>query len=411
MIRKEIEGTGKSIPRGRVVGSASGTAWEAWGVMRRAFTLIEVMVVTVVISILLAISVKIIGIGDVSSRRNTTISRLQRMENALSGYFAAFGSYPPVATLYSHNVYAHYNETDDSQSGENSGLVWEDVRRVCASQPVAARFPFPNDDTVRKYIEMLSVEAVNRANGNDSQFKTWQNYRTKLGGGFKPFDSPNDLKNSADWKSKEKTWPEVKVFQFGLMSFLLPRYVFITRCVGNKSDSSISYDDLDDCGQWTANNRFSSHPNTGRQFGTWRQQLEDKRLVRRIPSQSICARWMPNFEGIVSGNPIKEENMKFFGINVSDGEFALDLEDPAELANSVYIEQNRTVLDILTVRDGWRREFYYYSPPPYQSYRLWSAGADGKTFPPWIPLSTLKNDADRKTAANWMADDIMYLNK
>ena len=84
--------------------------------MRRAFTLIEVMVVTVVISILLALSVRIIGIGEDSSRRNTTISRLQRIENALSGYFAAFGSYPPVAALYSHNVYAHYDSMQDVQN-------------------------------------------------------------------------------------------------------------------------------------------------------------------------------------------------------------------------------------------------------------------------------------------------------
>ena len=381
--------------------------------MRRAFTLIEVMVVTVVISILLALSVRIIGIGDDSSRRNTTISRLQRIENALSGYFAAFGSYPPVAALYSHNVYAHYDAMQDSQNGENSSLVWEDVKKACASQPVAARFPFSNNDGGRQYIELLSKEVVNRVNGNDPQFKDWQtqNCREKLSAGFKPFDSPNDLNNSADWKSKEKTWPEVKIFQFGLMSFLLPRYMYMTRCVGNKQDASITYQDLDDCGQWTANNRFSAHPNTGHQFGNWQQELEDKRLVRRIPSQAVCARWMPNFEGIVRGNPINEGSMKFFGINVSDGWFALSINNPADLADSVYVDQNRTVLDVLTVKDGWDREFYYYSPPPYQSYRLWSAGADGKTFPPWIPLSTLKSDADKKTAANWMADDIMYLNK
>ena len=63
----------------------------------------------------------------------------------------------------------------------------------------------------------------------------------------------------------------------------------------------------------------------------------------------------------------------------------------------------------MTVLDGWGNDFYYYSPQPFQSYRLWSAGPDGKTFPPWVPLSTLKTDGDRKTAANWMADDIMYL--
>ena len=156
MIREEIREPVKTLPRALLRGSVEESADKERGVMRRAFTLIEVMVVTVVISILLALSVRIIGIGDDSSRRNTTISRLQRIENALSGYFAAFGSYPPVDGIYNHNVYAHYDAMQDSQNGENSSLVWEDVKKACASQPVAARFPFSNNDGGRQYIELLS---------------------------------------------------------------------------------------------------------------------------------------------------------------------------------------------------------------------------------------------------------------
>jgi len=380
--------------------------------MRKAFTLVELMVVTAVVAILLLITVRIVGVGEEQTNRNTTVARLQRLENALSGYFAAFGSYPPVNVDYPHNVYAHYDVQNGSANGEDGELVWENVKKVCRAQAVAARFPFPDDDSVRDYIAQLSAEAAARANSSDSQYANWQKYKTQLGGGFKAFSSPNDLKNSTDWSDPNAvSWQRVKIFQFGLMSYLLPRYMFMTKCVGNKNEDSITYAELARCAQWTANNRFSSHPNTGRTFGTWEQELQDQRLVKRIPSQAVCARWMPNFEGIVSGNPITEESMRFFGIDTSDRDLALSLGSADELAENVYVEQNRTVLDTLTVKDGWGNEFYYYSPPPFQSYRLWSAGANRKTFPVWIPLSTLKNDTDRKTAANWMADDIMYLNK
>ena len=61
-----------------------------------------------------------------------------------------------------------------------------------------------------------------------------------------------------------------------------------------------------------------------------------------------------------------------------------------------------------TVRDGWGRDFYYYSPAPYQSYTLWSAGANGWTFPPWVDLEQL-NEKQRKNAVRFMSDDIKYM--
>ncbi len=52
-----------------------------------------------------------------------------------------------------------------------------------------------------------------------------------------------------------------------------------------------------------------------------------------------------------------------------------------------------------TVTDGWGKEFFYYSAPPHQSFRIWSSGPDGKTFPPWEKLTT--------TAEAWVKDDIV----
>ena len=61
---------------------------------------------------------------------------------------------------------------------------------------------------------------------------------------------------------------------------------------------------------------------------------------------------------------------------------------------------------LVTVQDGWNRELYYYSAPPFQSYRLWSAGANGNTFPPWIKLDNL-SASDRQLAVSAMEDDIV----
>ncbi|MBO7722136.1 MAG: type II secretion system protein [Kiritimatiellae bacterium] len=365
--------------------------------MKKGFTLVELMVVIVVIATLLAITFRIVGVGEDATCRNRTITRMQRLENALSGYFAAFGSYPPVALHASRNVYAELDQNGQETGGETSELNWQSVRSACAAQPVAVRFPFKNTETVRTYIERASEIVVNRVNSDEDHFKQYKLYAYQLGGGFQALREPNQ---APGWTDK-KTWQEVKIFQFGLMSFLLPRYLFMTRGVRSE--------DLDDCAQWTAHNRLSAHPNTGGQFNSWRDQLLDSRLLSRIPSQAVCARWMPNFEDMLSGNPIDGGSMSFFGVDVSDGSIAIDPDNPGELAPNVYVDQNRTVLDSITACDGWGRTFFYYSAPPYQSYRLWSAGPNGETFPPWVPLDSLKSDADRRTASNWMADDIMYL--
>ena len=65
----------------------------------------------------------------------------------------------------------------------------------------------------------------------------------------------------------------------------------------------------------------------------------------------------------------------------------------------------------MTVRDGWGNDFYYYSPAPYQSYVLWSAGPNEKTFPPWVDLEQFKEDhGDHyEKAVRWMADDIKFM--
>ena len=65
-------------------------------------------------------------------------------------------------------------------------------------------------------------------------------------------------------------------------------------------------------------------------------------------------------------------------------------------------------LDMISIADGWGNDLYYYSPPPYQSYVLWSAGKNGRTFPPWIPRETLNEEANR-CIGYWVKDDIVNL--
>lgn len=66
------------------------------------------------------------------------------------------------------------------------------------------------------------------------------------------------------------------------------------------------------------------------------------------------------------------------------------------------------MLNGMTVRDAWGSDLYYYSPPPYQNYQLWSAGPNMKTMPPWVTLP-LSDSSDNKTALEWLADDIVGL--
>ena len=359
--------------------------------MRKAFTLVELLVVVVVIVTLMAITFRLAGVAGSSNNRNQTIERMQRIENALSGYYAAFGSYPPVDLHAKRNVYLRADLiTGDQSDEEDAELKWENVRAACRAQPFSARFPFAKN--MREYVRAVSQIVVQRANSSDSRYKAYQN-REILKGGFTALDNPNAV---TDW-DKESSWQAVKIFQFGVMSFLMPRYMFMLVGIDD-------LEDLDECAQWKASNRYAANPNNGMTFTSWQNQLRYKSLIRRFPSQAVCARWMPNFEGIVNctGSP------EFFGVRVSNGSGGSLSADSADI--EVFSSgSSHYVLDCMTIYDGWGNEFYYYSPAPFQSYRIWSAGPDGKTFPPWIPLDSIKNESDKRTAAGWMADDIMFM--
>ena len=378
--------------------------------MKKAFTLVEMLVVVVVLVTLMTIAFRMGKIGSQDEKRAITITRMQKLENCLSGYYAAFGSYPPVRLHGTRNIYAGVDEwgiqsLDEPKSKRNlddeSGGVpmWQQVNAACRSQPIAARYPFDttSQDKVDA-IEHISNALREKCKKAGDEFAAYRARANVLQHGFDGLERPNaEVKDKSAYR-----WRETQIFEFGLLSFLLPRYAFMTK--GDESLYNGSYR------QWDHFNELQHRNNNGRayEWSAMRNDLFGNRpgRVLSISSQAVCARWMPNLEGIVAGG------QEFFGIDTASKDtagFALSAENPnVQIFCPTKNVSNQYVLDGCTVLDGWGNEFFYYSPVPHQSYRLWSSGPNGKTFPPWIEFSSLTSE-DRKTAGEWKADDLEFL--
>lgn len=382
------------------------------------------LIVVVVLVTLMTITFRLGAINTTSSYRNTTVSRLQRLENCLSGYYAAFGSYPPVAQ---HGSYNFYLKADDHgiqnlKGEENTNIwgwdpeafrrgsrpddeeeAWRQVQAACRAQPVGCAFPFREEysDYVTAWSDQLKEEAA--ASTSLSQEK-----KAIFAAGFDDGVSQN-IGRHARYRDKIE-WREIQLFKFGLMSFLLPRYLIMMA-----SDESL----YSDYAQWTGNNSMPSDPLTGQRYRSWRKVWDDANKdrdttdyarVANIPSQAVCARWMPNLEDIVFTT---RSSRTLFGVDIADGHSGAGFTlDNTEVHSPGGYDQSSTagqyVLDFCTVRDGWWVEFFYYSPPPYQTYVLWSSGPNKRTFPPWVSRETLDSKANRCVSA-WIEDDIVNM--
>ena len=401
--------------------------------MKKAFTLVELLIVVVVLVTLMTMTFRLTSIGDDQKRRNMTVDRLQRLENCLSGYFAAFGTYPPVRLHGSRNYKLETNShgiqnlDGDAQdlkwnwydvsshavsSSRDEAEDWLKVKAACKAQPVDCRYPFPTGDGSgngwNDYVQAVSDElkqGLGDATGlTDEQKKVFS-------AGFDDGVTQNIGRHGQNRDLSE--WRDVQLFKFGLMSFLLPRYLIMMR-----SDKSL-YNDYE---QWIGNNTLPSDPLTGQKYNSWRD-LQDKAVSREktdtahvanIPSQAVTARWMPNLEGICNCNSSVDP---LFGIDINDNywekgihiSYDIEVFSPSSGggggANST---SGQYLLDGVTVLDGWGREFYYYCPAPYQNYVLWSAGANGKTFPPWVPRESLDSKA-KECVGYWTEDDVVNL--
>lgn len=417
--------------------------------MKRGFTLIEMMVVIAVLVTLMAMTFRLANIGSDTEARTMTISRMQRLENALSGFHAAFGCYPPVRLHGNRSL----ENQDRTINWANEDEAWRWVREVCRSQPLGCRFPFA--DSMKPLIDELSElvkegVASGEFQGKDEAFESQEMRAWGSTGFMAPSEAAVEGRLS---DARDKTlWSDIKLFQYGVMSFLLPRYFVMMG--GNKKYYEGDDNNADrGYAQWINNNQQPSDPFTGDKimWGTiydwvkeFHQSQENGTLRKNehivklgmIPSQAVCARWLPNLEKICKCNfPTKymPHSDEFFGVHIKsdhwrDGGifdhigsygkgYMVSIRDAcfSSARNGSYTDQY--ILDEVTVQDGWGNEFYYYSRSPYQSYTLWSSGPDGKTFPPWISRDNLQSNAradsggtgEADRAAQWTKDDIIHL--
>lgn len=394
--------------------------------MKKAFTLIELLIVVVVIVTLMTITFRLSSVGSDSRKKNITVNRLNRLENCLSGYYAAYGSYPPVKVHGTRNIYARtnghgiqsLNESDENTSiwgwvkpSGNRGIgskdeltAWRQVRAACRSQPLGCKFPFPKeyDEIIRQYSDDYKEQAQNNTSLSEEQRKVLQQ-------GFDDGVSSNIGRHD-----KDKTdWRDVQLFQFGLMSYLLPRYLVMMH---SEEELFTGYQ------QWLANNELPSNPLTGGRFPSW-QRLHDRANndtdpkeyaeASCIPSQAVTARWLPNLEKCL----FCSHKMKVYGLDLRDPErsgslnLGTSLEEVQVFSPGGFDSDSTSgqyVLACATMLDGWENEFYYYSPSPHQTYTIWSAGQNGRTFPPWISRKNLNSDANQCVSV-WTEDDVVRM--
>ena len=409
--------------------------------LKHGFTLIELLVVTVIIVALMGVMFRLTGLVGSTSERERTIERMQKLENCLSGYYAAFGQYPPVPLQgASHDIFRKICDLHQMQYEEEDDSVLDEkrVRAACRAQPVAAEYPpaknsgtygsgMSADDLVEAYREAVNEYYNAVSSGSDPKQSAWAN--SPLGYSYLQTQGKSDFESETDFT-------KFQMFRFGLMSFLLPRYRFMLECArsGGYYDTTI-----DECKQWTAFNVLPARMDTGVSFMTWGSKsgssskfisllstkgTDDIDETQRweidlIPSQAACARWMANLAGIVSG-----PSNSFFGVMIADDSSNIGINsfDDADTIQAPYSlgghgtacgGGNPYILFKYTVKDGWKNDFYYYCPPPYQSYILWSSGAyDDLTFPPWIDLNEFRSQYGDKfysKALQWSADDIVFM--
>ena len=404
--------------------------------MKKAFTLIELLVVTLVIAILASILFKLAGSVQGKSELQTTIIRMQKLENCLSGYYAAFGCYPPVP-LQGRSRNPFYPMLlqggkigpliQDTESEPNYGVYDYNtgagsVEAACRAQPIAAVCPY-STEIIRKNGGMSPADMWNE------QVRALLERETELAKAFEPYtagtpfsgdDGSGNDGSTGDWR-----WTDKQKFSFGLMSFLLPRYLLMMGC---------DNDALYALYQWDGNNSLPCRFDSGVPYRSWaelnkelkvdpdsNQGQTNRRKVELIPSQAVTQRWLPNLEGICA-DPNGTE-LTFYGINVVGEALPADPRHPDIISKYIYLPGSGTGKspNIVTVMDGWQNEFFYYSPPPYQSYRLWSAGPNMVTFPPWFTEEEMKEHNNKKMSymvlykmgslpvKDAIADDIVHL--
>ncbi len=420
---------------------------------KNGFTLIELLIVTVVIVTLMGVVFRLAGVGGDNKARAITIDRMQRIENALSGYYAAYGCYPPVPLQgRSRSIYKAVDayglqESGDDETGNTDIKQKETMAQIiaaCRAQPISVAWPSSPESSLQDALDEFSSGLSERGT-------------TVYGSGFQQLTGVGSLNlDEVDWRGTGRNGKGVQLFEFGLLSFLFPRYLFMLEGKMDKFYSNTKNNRLHV--QWAANNQVPCRLDTGDPFGVkeygderrgWDemrkylgagsssgQNGEDEAgMISNLTSQAVCARWMPNFKGIVTTMP-RPKYRYFYGVDVAVSGHPRFEELPITFETSVPLKGGSNdkplfgcrlrvfnsggfsgsgggggkgyFLQFMTVCDGWNNEFFYYSEPPYQSYRLWSAGPNKVTFPPWYDLTQFSGD-DLTYIHDFISDDIVHM--
>lgn len=336
----------------------------------KGFTLIELMVVIAIIGILIGTTFKLMGVAADSKSRAVTIARMERLQNALSGYYAAYGMYPNVPPYGSPDPDSGKHKSESTGDNIAAGTK-ESAQAAARSQPAGFEYPTPvwMDDKIPILFYPRNVISVNTAIGSLSA----------------------DLEDGVDWD-------QYKGFKFGLMSFLLPRVEIVGHPnEGPNAPLSAVYQRA----QWMNYNPSSRVPGSS---NAEMELLKQNLAKQRVLENEACIRWLPCFENILrsfAGSVTLQdrEGKTIASVHVNGDEAGGHRLAERDMGGT------KVALAFITITDGWGREFFYHSAPPYQSFKVWSAGPDGLTYPPWIPSS----DATYKRlkAQNWTKDDIV----
>ena len=319
--------------------------------LRDAFTLIEMMVVVALIGILIGGVFRLLSAAGEGAKRAETIERMQRVENAISGFYATYGTYPPVPRHGSPDPFA--KEDDQGNTTPHAALTPENANRAAACQPVP--FEFPPMKALDDFI--ATKYKVTSPNMNPGAFEQ---------GG---------------------TWPTMKLYRYGLVSFLIPRYDAIGEF---KLEETDGYTPKPISSDW------APHEDLYTNHKLWK---DVNPAAQAKAEREACARWLPNLERTVLGG--RKLLGVETGVRLANNEEIFNKDDKPYNHNG-----NTYFLRRMTIQDSWGNDLFYYSAPPYQSYRLWSAGPDKNTFPADYPLTKLST-SDRKTVGGWIKDDIV----
>ena len=164
---------------------------------RSAFTLIEMMVVVAIIGILIASVFKLIGAAGENTKKALTVARIEKLANALAGYYAEYGTYPPVKKVRSSDPFVEDDGSGENHSSHSGTLTSGNAVAACRAQPVS--FEFPNIEDLDDYVNIIYAPSG------------------KI--------SVNQALGAQKWQGEE--WSETRIFKFGLLSYLLRALPFL----------------------------------------------------------------------------------------------------------------------------------------------------------------------------------------